>query len=271
MAFGKRRVPPKKPGDTSAPIKPALPAEAQRTQAERMAAWLEVMDGILRDASVIAAAVHDEGAITVRGLDTEVHPDTTPISVKGIDEHFAVYDGARPVHPIYGYVLPTTPTQIDQSAHLHLHKLIARVMELNVYCQRAEREGAIAVALQAPKFPPLLDRILVASAFFAAYFENLALTQPMLLAGAAANASTIDWKRLTQSHERRRLMAVDRMLAPHTFDDLLPFRKWPSIGIETTVAPHAGQRFINGIYFPVSLSPAPMGPGLRATAALSAA
>lgn len=270
MAFGKRRVPPRKPGDVSAPVRPALPPEALRTPAERSAAWLEAMDGILCDASVIAAAVREEASIVVRGLDTEVHPDTTPISVKGIDEHFAVFDGARPVYPIYGYVLPTSPTQIDQSAHLHLHQLVARVMELNVYCQRAEREGAIAVALQAPRFPPLLDRIMVASAFFAAYFENLALTQPLLLAGATANAATIDWRRLAQSHERRRLMALDRMVAPQTFDDLLPYRKWPSIGIETTVVPHAGQRFINGIYFPVGMSPAPMGPGLRATTALNA-
>lgn len=269
MSFGKRRTPPK----ATAPALPvAAPVEglAASPAPERYAAWSERMLGILGQISLIAAAIREDGIIEVRGMDTETHPDTTPVNVKGVDEHFMFLDAGKIVHPVYGYVQPTVPGHVDQSAQLHIHQLVARVMELNLYCQRAVRDDALAVALQSPKLPPLVDRILVGSAFLAGYFENMAITQPLLMTGEKPGSIDFDWARLAGNMERRRLMAVDRMLVPATADELTPWRKWPFLGVETATKPHAGQKFHQGIYFPVGMAPAPIGPGIRATSAVAA-
>lgn len=270
MSFGKRRTPPGKPSASTMPVA-GEPARETKPPGERYGAWSARMLAILGQASIIAAAIRENDVFDLRGMDSEVHPDTTPIDVKAMDEHFELVEAGKIMHTVYGYVQASAPRHVDQSAQLHLHQLVARIMELNLYCQRAVRDDALRVALQSPRLPPLVDRVLVSSAFFAAFFENLALTQPLMLAGENPIATLLEIPRLQTNLDGRRLLAHDRMLDPTQLDELMPYRRLPFVAVETAVKPHAGQKFHQGVYFPAGMTPAPIGPGIRATSALSAA
>lgn len=270
MAFGKRISPPSKPGaETNA--RQAEAKVSATSPNERYAAWSAHMLAIVGACTSVAVAIRENDVVELLGLDSELHPDTTPIDVKGIEAHFSISDDGRTMHPVYGYVQATAPKHVDQSGQLHLHQLVARVMELNLYCQRAVRDDALRVALQSPKLPPIVDRILVSGAFFVAFFENLAITQPAMIRGDNPVAMLLDRPELATNLERRMLLARDRMLAPETADELMPWRKLPFIGVETATKPHAGQKFHQGVYFPVGMAPVSIGGGIRASSALSAA
>lgn len=233
--------------------------------AARLADMRDTMLRLLGTAIGIADAVRNNEDIALPGLDIEIHANTTPFDIKGFHEHFTYKDDdGNTLHTVYGYMVPGNTADINQMAQSQIYSLVARMMEMNLHCQRAYKEGALLVALQSPRFPPLVDRILAGCAFFAGYFENLALTQPLVEPGSNETAQPqFDMAALAVNMERRRLMAFDRMLFPETLETLLPFQSWPFFGVETPTRPHSGQKFVNGVYFPRGLTPPEVPPVIR--------
>lgn len=275
MSFGKRRnfvsgkpaqftLPSAAAPSTTRPPEPvtAPPLAAPPRAEERLTHLRDTMLRLLAQTALIADAIRDDASIDLPGLDTDLHADTTPLDLRDLEEHFTVADPAQTLHPVYGYAVPAAPARVDSSAQVHLHQLVGNMMELNLFCQRAERSGALRVALQTPKLPALVDRILIGAAFFAGYFENLAATGGGLTAGAPAFPASFEPLQATM--ERRRLMALDRMLDPQSFARHLPLASWPFVGVETLTRAHGGERFANKVYFPHGLVPPAVQPILRA-------
>lgn len=232
--------------------------------AMRLVEMRDTMLRLLDTAISIANAVRSNEDIPLPGLDVEIHENTTPLDIKGFQEHFTFTDeDGNTQHPVYGYIVPGSSVTMNQMAQSQIYSLVMRMMEMNVYCQRACKDGALRVALQSPRFPPLVDRILAGCAFFAGYFENIALTQPLVAPGAQTLQPQFDLATLATNMERRRLMAYDRMLYPETLETLLPFQSWPFIGMETPTRPHSGQKFVRGVYFPRGLTPPELPPVIR--------
>ena len=271
MSFGKRpasttgyraistveRAEPRLEPDGSAPVEAIAPQapRVEKSTPQRLLDLSETMLGILAQTITVANAIRNDGSITLTGLDTEFQPEATPVDIRALEEFFTFTERGRTFHPIYGYALSDTQTETNDSAQHHLHQLTSRIIELNVFCQRAAQDDALGVALQLPALPELVDRILVGAAFFAAYFENLALIKSHTAANNETPSPTIDFAPLSNNMERRRLMASDQMLAPDKIGAYAPFGPWPHIGIETLTRAQQGQRFINKIYFPKDKMP----------------
>ena len=218
----------------------------------RHIAFRDTMQRILRDTSLVADAIRNNGTVPLSGIADELDPMATPVALRDLPEQFSFADGNLILHPFYGYATPNRPDEIDPSAQFHLLDLVSRVRELNVFCQDGNQNDALGVALQSPKLPALVDRILIASAFFAAYFENLATTQIFVAGSPGITRQLPDFNRLKVSYDRHQLMAQDRMLAPETIGRLQPFCAWPHLGVEILRRHETGEQFVHGIYFPAS-------------------
>jgi hypothetical protein len=219
--------------------------------AQRLIDFSETMFAFLGQTIEIADAIRTGGSIELKGWDVDLQPEVTPIDIRVLDDYFTLVEKGRTYHPTYGYALPESPTRPDDGAQLHLHQLTSRIVELNTFCQLAARDDALAVALQLPELPELVDRILVGTAHFTAYFQNLALIK----AHAPSALSTIDFAPLLENVERRRLLANDKMLAPEKFEAYVPFGPWPCIGVETLTPSTTEARFPNKVYFPQDKQP----------------
>ncbi len=247
MAFGKRPLS-MPPQNVVEPDPAALPPE--RTAEERHAALRDVMLRILTDTGAIAEAVRENGSVLVTGIADENDPAGSPVPVRDLLDHFSFNEGGVLLHPFYGYATPGTPEQIDPSAQFQMLELVKHVRELNTFCQDGHRDEALAVALQSPKLPALIDRILVGAAYFTAYFDNLAVTHSFVTGVAAPGKPIPDFARLQNTFDRHKLMASDNMLDPSKLDALLPFAPWPHLGVEIARRHEHGEQFVHGIYFP---------------------
>lgn len=226
----------------------------QRTEkptAQRLIDLSETMLDFLARTIAVAEAVRTGDTLELPGLDIELQPEALPIDIRILEDYFTFSQNGRAYHPTYGYALPGAPPRPDDSAQRQLHQLIGRIIELNVFCQRAARDDALAVALQLPALPELVDRILVGTAHFAAYFENLVLTN----AHSSSDLSTIEFAPMLLNVERRRLMATDSMIMPEKVEAYVPFGPWPHVGIETLTQSVGGERFFNKVYFPQANEP----------------
>lgn len=259
MSFGKRRPQAASEPRRTVPSRnaesPAAVVSAEKSPEQRYFALRDCFLQIFATASMIADAARSHETIPIERVGVEIRADAAPLDITALGDHFSYVEHGQSFHPVFGYVAPTPPFRVDESAQLHLHQLVQRIMELNVFCQRADRDGAMRVALQSPRLPALVDRVLAGSAFVAGYFEGLSVTQPILTSGGLKAAAAIDFPRLAEIGERRRAMTRDRMLVPEAFDTHVPVRKWPFAAFETATRPHAGQRHLNGIYFPKGLTP----------------
>lgn len=207
------------------------------------------MLGFLDVGTRLAEAVRNNGSITLRGLDEDIDDLGPPLDLRGFREQFIIRDGGRRAHALYVYASPDF-ARIDPGAQGHLHDLAGRAVELNRYCQQASKDEALAVALQAPRLPPMVDALIVGAACFAAYFETLAAARPYYTANPCRAVPQPVLGEMREIHQRYRLMAADRMLAPEHLDALVPQKAWPLVGVETVWPEHAGERFINHVYFP---------------------
>lgn len=238
MSFGKRRIPPAAPVPEAAAIIPNVP-----TPEERHADMRDTMLRLMRETTAIANAVRDERSIDLLLVEGIHDPTSRPVSLKGIEDHFTLQTAeGRRQHPVLGYVPQTGLKRIDESAQMHLYLLTTRIMELNTYCQTARQDEALNVALQSPLLPPLVDRILVNCAHFAAFFDNLIL-------GKSSSKIGIN-EQLALTLQRYRAMASDVMLEPAKYDTYMPYANWPYRGTEILRDDHPGQRMISGVYFP---------------------
>ncbi|MFM9938853.1 MAG: hypothetical protein ACKVP7_05090 [Hyphomicrobiaceae bacterium] len=263
MPFGKRAKPPEKAavsaaatGSPPAPVEmvPALkavpvappPSTAEQRSEDLRQAFLK----LLADSGNIATAVRENGSIPMRGMDVEIDPLGPPLSLRGFEEFFTHIDAGQTMHSVFVYSEVAALGTLDPQAQLHLQVLTGRILELNRYCQQALKDDALGVALQSPKLPIILDRIIVGTAFFAGFFDTVAIARPCITAKPMRALPKSELERISDSYERHKLMALDRMLAPRMLNELLPSRIAPYVGVETVWAAHAGEQFINGVYFP---------------------
>lgn len=261
MAFGKRVTPPKVNGEAGAVSlvggqgqgagRPGLPVPVvASTMDSRCEDLRQTMVRLLNESGRIASAIRDNGSIAMPGMDESVDPLGPPLSVRGFNEHFTgLVDGGR-VNTVFAYVGGARLQTINPEAQEDLQSLIGAVQNFNRYCQQALLDDALGVALQAPKLPPLVDRIIAGAAHFAAFFDAVAIARPAFTAQPAQALSSADQSRISDSYQRHHLMAIDRMLAPDDLSGLLPRGRSARIGIETTWSPHTGEQYINGVYFP---------------------
>ncbi len=251
MAFGKRR---ERPG-TPAPSIVETDAHDE-PESTRHDALHQTFERILKSASAVAEAVRTGGTVPVFGIADEPDPDASPITLTGFSSLFSYTDGQRKMFAVYGYAAPGDPDRIDPNAQCHIHDLVGRIRQLNLYCQQAHADEALVVALQSPRFPPLIDQVIAGAAYFAAYFANLKITQPFLLAVPPQVATFPETASLKATVDRYMLMASDGMVEPKKLQDYLPHKAWPYFGVETAWRNHDGQQFINSVYFPMEYAKA---------------
>lgn len=207
------------------------------------------MLALLDEAGRIAEAIRSNGTIVLRGLDEEIDDLGPPLDLRGFREHFTIVEAARRAHVLFVYASPDF-AQIDPGAQGHLHDLAGRAIEINRFCQQASKDEALAVALQAPRLVPLVDALIVGAASFVAYFETLPMARPYYAATPCRAVPATVLGEMRTAQQRYKLMAADRMLAPERLEELVPQKAWPLVGVETVWPEHAGQRFINQVYFP---------------------
>lgn len=240
MAFGKRRQ------DTPRATAGASSTPEILTPGQRLEAIRDDTKRLFDTACHIADAVRNETAVAVPViLDDQPDPEAGPLLLKGFHRHFARIELGRPMHMVFAYRSPSAPARTDPNAQYHLHQLTGRAMEFNLFCQRAELDQALGVALQSPSVPDMVDAILVPAAFFTAVFENMLAMQH----APETQASAADLAAHKANIDRYLLMASDRMLDPQRLQGLVPVAPWPFVGAELDVAPHDGDYFLNGIYF----------------------
>lgn len=240
MAFGKRRTSPSGSEGRSARVI-ASPAGAERLELLRD----QILD-VMMGAGRIADAIRDQTSVAVPAIAEEPDPEAGPLVLKGFSAHFIETGASGLCHTLYAYSSPSRQGPIDPNAQYHLHQLTGQVLAFNLFCQRAELDEALGVALQAPSVPDVVDSILMRSAFFVAFFDNM-----IALAGHSAampDERTMAAQRFTL--DRHLLMAKDMMLVPDRAETFVPLKGWPFIGVELPVEPHRGDYFINSVYFP---------------------
>lgn len=243
MPFGKRSAAAAKALEITA-VAPE-PVEPQPT---RLVQLRDQMARLLSEAQRIADAIRDEGAVAMPVIVDEPDPEAGPLPVKGLHVHFFDGVGADVRHVVYAYADPDDRRAVDLNAQYHLSLLTGHALAFNAYCQRAQMDEALGVALQSPEVPAAIDAILVRSAYFAAFFENMIAMQQA--AGSASRDPDLSRHRATL--DRYLLMAIDKMIRPKTAESLLPPQAWPFVGVEVPVVPHDGDHFINGVYFPAN-------------------
>lgn len=232
MSFGKRQESTGKPRPVGG--RPDAHSRTQRLQALR-----DDLRRLLDTAVQIADAIRAETAVAMPVLFDEPNPETGPLVLTGFHTHFAEAAGSRIVHRALAYRQPGSDGPLDPNAQYHLHQLTGRAMEINLYCQRAEMDGALGVALQSPSIAAMIDAVIVPAAFFTALVDNMiAGADPSSEAARRANRDSLF------------LLASDKMLEPSQLHDLVPVAVWPIEGVEVEIAPHEGDAFINGVYFP---------------------
>ncbi len=241
MAFGKRRQ-----GlilaSATAPDAPEILTPIQRLEAVR-----DDLERLFDTTCRIADAVRAETAVAMPViLDDQPDPEAGPLVLKGFHRHFARADAGRVVHSMLAYRPPAAGSCTDPNAQFHLSQLIGRAMEFNLFCQRADLDQAVGVALQAPSVPAMIDAILVPAAFFTALFENMIARS----SGSDADAAAPDLTEQKATIDRYLLMASDKMLDPGRLENFRPIAVWPFIGVELEIAPHDGDYFLNSVYFP---------------------
>lgn len=240
MAFGKR------PHASQTTMTRTTRPEAGASQRERWEKLRDQMLDLLETARRVADAVRGEGSIAMPVIAGEPEATAGPFELKGFHEHFMKPTRSGIGHLLFAYSHPVSGDGVDPNAQYHLQQLTGQALTFNIYCQRAELDEALIVALQSPDVPRVIDALLVRSAFFAAYFDNMLAVVPDERGEALERNA--GWQKANLA--RHLLRAQDKMLAPENLEALTPLRGWPFIGVELDIAPHDGDYFINGVYFP---------------------
>jgi hypothetical protein len=224
--------------------------EGEPAPPHRYAALQATMARLHRDAGAIADRVRDDGSIEMPIWSGEADVRRGPLWVRDMAEHFTHSVDGSIRHSVFGYTDDRDLDDIDLGAQYQLRDILATVHELNHYCQTAEQQDALAVALHAPAFPGLLDPIIVGTAYFAAFFENLTVTQPFVQARPGDIVPFPDFPALKANFDRHLAMAQDRMLEPGACERYRPRQPWPHLGAELACIDHLGGTFVHDVYFP---------------------
>ena len=248
MPFGKRALPVSTP-PVSANLAPSQVPPVQLPSADRHRAMKEIMLRIFADAAPVAEAVRSNGAIMLTGVAEEVDPATAPIELRDLKEQFTFIDNGTVMHPFYCYQSTEPPGHVDPSAQFQIYELVCAARDLNVFCQEAQQDGALGIALQTPRLPGLVDQIIVSATYFAAYFDCLAHTHNLSQANAHGQRAH-DAAAHQLTFERHKLMATDKMVVPDTYTKRVPNASRQIIGVELVRPQESSESFIHGIYFP---------------------
>lgn len=240
MSFGKRRQ------EAARQPQYSSGASESSTPLQRIAALRDDIAGLLAVASRLADAVRSEASVPMPVILDDPDPAAGPFVLKGFHAHFVRLEAGEALHSVFAYRQQAGNEGVDPNAQYHLHQLTGRAMELNLFCQRAQLDEALGVALQSAQVPAMIDHVLVSAAFFTAFFDNMAVEMQRKADGARVP----DLSAQRENLDRYLMMASDKMLDPGQLQRLLPAKNWPLFATEIEIAPHSGDYFINGVYFP---------------------
>jgi len=238
MPFGKRTT------SQSGARLPAVGRLLNIVTSERLERLRDSMSELLATADRMATAVREQGLIAVPVTGDETDPEAGPFALRGFTDHFITRTDGRIGHVVYGYQKPNGGGQIDPNAQFHLQQVIGELLAFNLYCQRAELDDALGVALQAPGVGDRIDGILVRLAFFVGLFDNMAA------AAGGGILSDDDLERQRIAMERHLIITQNKMFDRSTLEAQLPPVEWPFVGVELPFEPHDDDYFINCVYFP---------------------
>ncbi|MGE0765308.1 MAG: hypothetical protein AB7L90_02490 [Hyphomicrobiaceae bacterium] len=238
MAFGKRAAAPPTPSISS------VDRLRQIEASERLNRLRDSFMELLGTAQMVADSVRQQGPIPVPPLGDHTDPEAGPFVLAGFSRHFVTRSPNGLGHVIFGYQGPDGEGPVDPNAQFQLQQTIGELLAFNLYCQRAEIDEALGVALQAPGVADRIDGILVKLAYFVAFFDN------MTMARRDEMMTAEDIERQRANVERYLLIARDKMLDPDHLEARIPTAGWPFVGVELPFEPHEGDYFINCVYFP---------------------
>lgn len=242
MSFGKRNSVPTEQGTSG-----LADTSAELTRHERLTALRDDLMGLLKTAGQIADAVRQQASVPMPAIVDEPDPETGPLSLVGFIDHFVYLERGSIRHTLLIETGAAPGETFSYRPQHEFHELTGRIMELNLFCQRAQLDDALAIALQSPDVPEMVDNILAGIGYFASFVEKVIASLPAgeRLGRADEHAATI---------ERIGLMAKDKMLAPGRNDCRWSDLPRPFRGNIAAMEPHDGDYFINSVYFPAELA-----------------
>lgn len=262
MAFGKRKTPPGNGEHNATTRCPPLHAEPSPIK-ERLGALRAIMDRCLTQAAELAGAIERMEMLDASRFGPATRHDQYPIDISDLASHFSWGAGSHRLNAVYAYAYPAGPSGpelaaalegCDTRAQLNLLDLATDILQINATCSAANREGVLGVAVQSPGIRETVDRVIVPAAFFSGFFESMLIAQPKFSGAAGERDKPLDLARLKAVMERRLAVARNAMLAPERYDDLVPNKRWPIVGLELGCHDHEGQRFLNEVYLPKELA-----------------
>lgn len=244
MSFGKRTQLPSPRLGAGPQLMPGMALGYDRIEALHLS-----IIGLLKQTGLIAAAIREQGTVPVPPVAEEPDPIAGPVGVKGFLEHFAFLENDKVTHAMLAQADGQDEVRLDFAPQLRLADLMGRVMDLNIFCQQAELDGALGVALQSPHIPEIVDGVLADAAWLASFTDCIiaalpAEERPAERAEDAAPGAP------GQTLERYYLMASDMMLEPDRIARLgpPPGSDPEQLACLVPIAPHAGDYFVNGVY-----------------------
>ncbi len=244
MSFGKRTQLPSPRLGEGPQLMPGMVLSYDRIEALHLS-----IIGLLKQTGMIAAAIREQGTVTVPPVAEEPDPEAGPVGVKGFLEHFAFLENDKITHAMLALADGRDEARLDFAPQLRLADLMGRVMDLNIFCQQAELDGALGVALQSPHIPDIVDGVLADAAWLASFTDRIIAALPADERPAERTEDAAPGAP-GQNLERYYLMASDIMLKPDRIARLgpPPGADADKLARLVPIAPHAGDYFINGVY-----------------------
>lgn len=258
MAFGKRKTPPGG-GDIKLAISAPPPSIEPGPYEERLTALRGIMDRCLTQAAELAGSIERMEMLDASRFGPATRNDQYPIDISDMAACFSWGSGSDRRHAVFAFAFPEGPNgpQIaaaldtcDTRAQLALLDLATEIVRINTTCRTASLDGVLGVAIQSPAMRQSVDRVIVPAAFFSGFFEAMLIAQP----APGTSSTPVDLERLRHAIERRLAVARRAMLAPEQFEELVPAKRWPLVGLELGCRDHEGQRFVNEVYLPKELA-----------------
>ncbi|MFV0297500.1 MAG: hypothetical protein ACK5JT_15400 [Hyphomicrobiaceae bacterium] len=248
MYFGKRTEL-SRPSASGAP--PLIPGDLGYEHIEGL--HLALVD-LLKSIGRISSAIHDHRVIPVPVVADQPDPEAGPVKLKGFADHFAFIENDRITHTILALAPSDPAIAIDTGPQRRLADALGRIRNLNLFCQQAQLDDAIGVALQSPHIPAFIDETLAEIAWLATFTDRAiaALPEDMKPTPSAVEVNVATPE--TGLQDRYLRMAADMMLTgariirpadrPGADPAMRP--------VMLPVAPHTEDYFINGVYLPAA-------------------
>ncbi len=186
------------------------------------------------------------------GLGGAVDPMTSPVDCSGFSDLFQKTDDTGKSRFNYYFYL-NFDEKLDPNAQIHISDMIGNFLILNPIANPRDERGPVAI--DPVQIAPLIDRALVQSAFFLAFFSNHRESEAIGLDMMTTRSfSEAKIKGMLENMTTRLQFYINRaqksMFKPETMKEHSPNPIWPILSFEMGAASHEGEKVINEVYFP---------------------